>query len=243
MLKSYMNNLYMKAHALNSKNTLNFIAPDASARFLDLGCDDGSWTKVIADRLGAQEVHGIEILNEPAEKARRSGIQVKQDDLEKKWPFEDGYFDVIHSSFVIEHVASIDHFVSELYRVLKPGGYCVTSAENGSSWHNIIAAVMGWQTFSSSCCSTKTKGLGNPFALHRGGGESPASQTHKVIFNYLGFKEIFLAHGFENIEIKGAGYYPFPAWVGRFDPRHSHFLALRAFKPARAALGSSRAAV
>jgi SAM-dependent methyltransferase len=225
-----MQSLYMNAHALCSKHTLAFLDANPSARFLDLGCYDGDWTKVMAGKIGTRDMYGLEILPEPAAKARAAGIQVKQEDLEKKWPYPGGHFDVVHSSFVIEHMNSIDHFVSELFRVVKPGGYCITTTENGSSWHNIIAAVMGWQTFSSSCCSTKVKGLGNPFALHRGGGESPASMTHKVIFNYLGFKEIFQVHGFKRVSLHGSGYYPLPACVGDWDQRHAHFLVLKAWK-------------
>lgn len=226
-----MQSLYMNAHSLCTKHTLNMLQPRPGARFLDLGCFDGAWTKVMAEKIGAGEVHGIEILDEPAAKARTLGVNVHQVDLEKKWPFPDTYFDVVHSSFVIEHMNSIDGFVSEIFRVLKPGGYAVTTTENGSSWHNIFAAVLGWQTFSSSCCSTKTKGLGNPLALHRGQGESPPSMTHKVIFNYLGFIEIFQVHGFGSIRTQGSGYHPLPAGLGNLDKRHAHFLVLHAQKP------------
>lgn len=126
---------------------------------------------------------------------------------------------------------SIDNFVSETFRVLKPGGYTITTTENGSSWHNILAAIMGWQTFSSSCCSIKTLGLGNPLALHRGPSNHPVSMTHKVIFNFLGFKEIYQIHGFNQLEILGSGYYPLFSALGNLDKRHAHFLALKARKP------------
>lgn len=49
---------------------------------------------------------------------------------------------------MIEHVSNVDLFVSEVFRVLKKGGHAVISTENGSSWHNVFAAAMGWQIFS-----------------------------------------------------------------------------------------------
>jgi hypothetical protein len=55
--------------------------------------------------------------------------------------------------------------------------------------------------------------------------------NHKFIFNYLGLKEMFEIHGFVNVEILGAGYHPLPAGLGKIDPRHAHFLALKARKP------------
>lgn len=222
----------MRAHSLTLKHTLDFLEANPDARFLDLGCFDGDWTRVMAQKVGCSEIHGIEILEGPAAQARARGIVVEKADLNERWPYPDAFFDVVHSSFVIEHMSSIDNFTSELFRVLKPGGYAIATTENGSSWHNIVAAVLGFQTFSSSCCSTKVKGLGNPFALHRGKGESPAPMTHKVIFNYLGFKEIFEAYDFGGIKIRGSGYYPLPAWIGNLDPIHSHFLVLKAQKSA-----------
>jgi len=233
-----MQGLYMSAHQLNANHTLSALTGDAQARLLDLGCDDGAWSHQLARRLNTKNVYGMEVMPERARLARDRGIQTEVSDLEAKWPYENGFFDVVHSSFVIEHVCHIDHFVSETWRTLKPGGYTLMTTENGSSWHNIVAAVMGWQTFSSSCCSTKVKGLGNPLALHRGGGESPFGQTHKVIFHYLGFIELFKAYGFMDISVTGAGYYPLPAWMGRWDPRHAHFLLLKAYKP----LNSARSA-
>jgi len=40
-------------------------------------------------------------------------------------PFSDNSFDVIFSSNVLEHIAHRDAFQDEIFRVLKPGGYCI----------------------------------------------------------------------------------------------------------------------
>jgi SAM-dependent methyltransferase len=37
-------------------------------------------------------------------------------------PFDDGRFDLVFSDYVLEHVETPDLFLSEIYRVLKPGG-------------------------------------------------------------------------------------------------------------------------
>ena len=232
LLKNLMQRLYMNAHSHNFSNSLALLPKGANLRLLDLGCYDGEWTLKLANRMNTTNVHALEILSAPAAVARTRGITVLETDLEIVWPFPDADFDVVHASFVIEHVCRMDHFISEMFRVLKPGGRVVVTTENGSSWHNVFAAVLGWQTFSSSCCSTKVKGLGNPIALHRGQGPSEFSQTHKIIFNFRGYREIFEAHNFTNIKILGAGYYPLPTLFAKADPRHAHFLCLSAEKPA-----------
>lgn len=45
--------------------------------------------------------------------------------LNEKWPFEDNSVDEAHASHVVEHFTAVErvHFINELYRVLKKGGY------------------------------------------------------------------------------------------------------------------------
>lgn len=57
-----------------------------------------------------------------------------------------------------------------------------------------------------------------------------------MIFNYLGLVEFLQIHGFRNLVVRGAGYYPFPAILGKWDARHGHFLAVRAEKPLKGAI-------
>lgn len=227
-----MKRLYLHAHELNQKNSRALLPEAPNIRLLDLGCGSGEQTETLVKNLVEAEIHAIENHSPSVSLARSRGIEVADADLESSWPYPDNHFDVVHSSYVIEHMAYIDNFASESFRVLKPGGIVIHSTENGSSWHNILASILGWQTFSSSCCSMRTQGLGNPLAQYRGRGKTDAGQIHRVIFNYRGFCEFFEVHGFQNIVIAGAGYHPLPAVCGKLDPRHAHFLALRGQKPA-----------
>jgi len=234
MLKKFLSRMYENAATLNRKNILSALEKNSDARFLDMGCNDGIWSLELAGKIGAKEVFGVEIVEESVIQAEQKGIKALRENLNGRLSFPDDYFDVVHANQVIEHIADLDVFMSELRRILKPGAYAVISTENNSSWHNIFAALMGWQTFSSAAFSSKKIGIGNPWSLHRNADKDfilPWSGwMHKVIFNYRGLKEFFELYGFDRIKIFGAGYYPLPARFGRIDPRHAHLITIKAFK-------------
>ncbi|HVS32435.1 MAG TPA: class I SAM-dependent methyltransferase [Thermoanaerobaculia bacterium] len=235
MLKTFFTKMYENASEMNRRNLITLARRAGGGhgvkRLLDLGCDDGMWSRRLAEAVGAEEIHGVEVVEEQARRAKANGVQVYTIDLNR--PLTDlpsNAFDVVHANQVIEHVSSVDLFVSEVYRVLKPGGHAVISTENGSSWHNVFAAAMGWQIFSLTNVSSLKAGLGNPFAIQRGADPFTGTWTHKTIFNYRGLIEMFRAHGFRSVSIAGAGYFPLPAFLGRIDPRHSAFITAFAQK-------------
>lgn len=84
-------------------------------------------------------------------------------DLDAPLPFEDGAFDLVVSNQVLEHLVDTDLFVSEIRRLLRPGGVAVVSTENLASWHNVAALVLGWQPFSLGNVTARRPGLGNPW--------------------------------------------------------------------------------
>lgn len=233
MLRGILVGMFRAAADRNRANILSLAGLTHGGKILDLGCDDGSWTEKVAKSAQADQTFGLEIVPAAAEKARQKGIQVSIGNLMDRLPYADNTFDLVHSNQVIEHVADIDHFAREAVRVLKPGGRLVVSTENGSSWHNIFAAILGWQIFSLTNFSSIQSGIGNPLALHRGTNEFANSWTHKVIFNYRGLIEFLKLHGLDSIQVRGAGYYPLPSFLGDLDPRHAHFLAVSGSKVAR----------
>jgi SAM-dependent methyltransferase len=226
LLKPLFERMFDAAEAANLANILRLCDGVRAESLLDLGCDDGGWTLELARAANAVRVEGVEIVPEAAAAARAKGIEVHELDLNRALPLPDGAYDLVHANQVIEHVADVDLFAAEVFRLLKPGGVAIVSTENGSSWHNVFAAAMGWQIFSLTNVSGKVAGLGNPLAIQRGAEAFSPTWRHKTIMNYRGLKELFELHGFRDVKISGAGYYPLPPSVGRFDPRHSVYITV-----------------
>ena len=147
---------------------------------LDVGCGDGAYTIQFKRKIVCRKIIGIEGNEKRIRMAKQNGVdKVVSANLEKKWPFPNESFDVIISNQVIEHMINVDNFISEIYRLLRPGGYCVISTENLSGWHNIGALVLGYQDFSHNLISKKH--VGNPLSIHFG--EKTSAWEKKAMSN------------------------------------------------------------
>jgi demethylmenaquinone methyltransferase/2-methoxy-6-polyprenyl-1,4-benzoquinol methylase len=94
----------------------------AGDRVLDGCCGTGDLA-IAARNAGAFEVVGLDFSERMLERARRKepGIEWIQGDL-LELPFEDGSFDAGTVGFGVRNVADLEKGMSELRRVLKPGG-------------------------------------------------------------------------------------------------------------------------
>lgn len=97
--------------------------------FLDAGCGDGRYLAALASVLPERRA-GVDISARILETAaRRSNADLRQAALDAL-PFEDGAFDLVLCSQVIEHVPDAPAAMRELARVLTPGGTLVISTDN-----------------------------------------------------------------------------------------------------------------
>ena len=119
---------------------------DRDPVLLDVGCWDGEFTARCASVLGASSVLGVEIYEEPARAAEGRGIEVARVDLEaQRFPWPDESVDVVICNQVLEHLKNIWLPMSEMHRVLRPGGHAVLSVPNLASLHNRILLGFGRQ--------------------------------------------------------------------------------------------------
>ena len=94
-------------------------------RVLDLGCGDGALTGLLADAAGASgSVTGVDVAQAALARARkrRPELTFTLAPIDGALPFDDGSFDVVWASEVIEHVADTARWLSEVRRVLVPRG-------------------------------------------------------------------------------------------------------------------------
>lgn len=99
-------------------------------KLLDVGCGPGRLVLAAAEALGASgEAHGLDaapnMIKVARRKAARAGVDARFHlSAFEELPFEDGYFDVITSTFVMHHLPGEVQRkgFAEARRVLKPGG-------------------------------------------------------------------------------------------------------------------------
>ncbi|MGZ4350807.1 MAG: class I SAM-dependent methyltransferase [Solirubrobacteraceae bacterium] len=101
-------------------------------RVLDLGCGAADLTAELA-RVAPLTI-GADVAEAALARARRRhpDLDVRLIPLDDALPFDDAAFDVVWSSEVIEHVADTARWLSEVRRVLAPGGrVLLTTPDHG----------------------------------------------------------------------------------------------------------------
>jgi SAM-dependent methyltransferase len=117
----------------------------AGDRALDVGCGTGEFTAALAEA-GAVAV-GVEVASGAVERARarHPGLDFRLVPIDGPLPFDDTSFDLVWASEVIEHVTDTARWLSEVRRVLAPGGrLLVTTPSHG----RLRVALGGVERFS-----------------------------------------------------------------------------------------------
>jgi len=95
---------------------------------LELGCGTGKLTRLIAERLGEGRVLGVDLTPGMVEIARRT-LPAEYEDLVdfsigagENLDLESNSFDLVTSAFTLRNVKDLEKVISEMKRVVKPGG-------------------------------------------------------------------------------------------------------------------------
>lgn len=97
-------------------------------RLLDFGCGPGTISVGLARAVAPGEMHGVDMDEAQIERARSLAASQGQDNAifhvgdVTDLKFEDCFFDVAHCRSVLMHVPDTPTVLSEVMRVLKPGG-------------------------------------------------------------------------------------------------------------------------
>lgn len=114
---------YKMVHQFNSalcKVLIKYLKPSNGDRILDLGCGRGFYVREIEKYTDG--VIGVDI----SESSLRAAVtpKVRYGDV-TNLDFEAGSFDKVYSLHTIEHIPDLSCFLSEIARVIKPGGVAI----------------------------------------------------------------------------------------------------------------------
>ena len=119
-----------KAHRPVGEQAIAMMRLSPDSRVLDLGCGSGWATRVLAKVAFNGHVTGIDISDEMIRVAREASHSFSNIDFQvasaEGLPFADNEFTHAFSMESLYYYADIPKALSEIYRVLKPGGSFVT---------------------------------------------------------------------------------------------------------------------
>ena len=102
-------------------------------RILDVGCGKG-WHLDFLRSKGYPKVRGLEVTKHAIEAVKARGLEIDKGLLEEQ-AYPEGFWDVIYTDQVVEHLEEPQRVLKEIYRVLKKGGIFWLSVPNTNAWH------------------------------------------------------------------------------------------------------------
>lgn len=177
------------------------------------------------------EYRGIEWSPDLAAQGKADGLDIIQEDLNRKLPLVSGSIDCVIAYSVLEHLLMPCSFLSECHRVLRAGGRLVLLTPNISTYFTALQVLAGrmpssgphpdsnWLIESSEPPKVST--------IRRDDVSMDTPQhRHLVVFSFQALHRFLIGSGFSVTAARGFGYYPIPIWMQpmfeRLDRQHCH---------------------
>ena len=110
-------------------------------RVLDVGCGKGRFARVLREAEPDAEIWGLDISEEML-KFVPEGIATRAGSM-TELPFADAFFDGAYATESLEHAVEIARALSEICRVVKPGGRIAIIDKNADQWGRL--ATPEWE--------------------------------------------------------------------------------------------------
>ena len=112
-------------------------------RGLDLGCGDGILTKILLDEIGDRGLVGVDLDPLETDAARRHAFyDMVHTCSADAIPEESESFDFVVSNSVLEHIPPLQGTISEVGRLLKPGGRFFFTVPSPAFHRNLAGSLL-----------------------------------------------------------------------------------------------------
>ena len=153
--------------------------------FLEIGCGNG-FVLEIAKENGWHNIMGVEPSLESIQNANPSIKSKILNGIFDVNNYENDYFDTVFVAMIIEHVPDINKFLSDIYKILKPGGVLITICHNERHF--------------------LSKLLRNKHPI--------INDEHNYVFGPNTLKKIYKKNKFKNLKLNNLkNYYPIEYWI------------------------------
>ena len=142
--------LAKKGKALIDRSTFARVGrfvPGALTRYLDIGCGNGRYLRLLAERgVNKEGLHGVELDAEVVQRLRDDGYQVLNAAFEDA-DLPDNYFQLVTLFSVLEHVANPRDTLQRIHRLLVDGGIVAFEVPNSRSLNGRLFKHIYWGAY------------------------------------------------------------------------------------------------